>query len=117
MNYSSPLSKDTRQSKKPKEEEVEKFKSEKPKISIATTKKVLKPLKLEVGQSECRWLNQYVENWVRGSCLPLALLSNDFLAELEKTFGVEGSKDYLDKLRKDFVATSPKGVVLHQTAQ
>ena len=115
MNYGSPLSKDTRQPKK--EKELEKFKPEKPKISIATTKKVLKPLKLEVGQAECRWLNQYVENWVRSSCLPYGLYSNDFLSELEMTFGKQGALGWLEKLRKDFVETSPKGVETIQTAQ
>lgn len=114
MNYGSPLSKDTRQVKK-KDDQLEKFKSDKPKISIATTKKVLKPLKVEVGQSECRWLNQYVESEVRGRCLPLSFLSNDLLAELEKTYGAEGSKDFLETLRTAFQLNSPKGVVPLET--
>ena len=114
MNYGSPLSKDTRQVKK-KDDQLEKFKPEKSKISVATTKKVLKPLKVEVGQSECRWLNQYVENEVRGRCLPLSLMSNDFLAELEKTFGEEGSKGFLETLRTAFQLNSPKGVVPLET--
>lgn len=107
MNHGSPLSKDQRY-KKPAEEE--KFKPEKPKISLATAKKILKPLKIEVGQSECLWVNRWVENEVRGRCLPPSLLSNDFLAEVGKIFA-EGGDEFLGRLRADFVLNSPKGVL------
>ena len=105
--YGSPLSKDTRIVKK-KDEEPEKFKQDKLKISLATTKKILKPLKVEVGLSECRWLNQYVESEVRGRCLPLSFLSNEILAELETTFGAEEAKKFLETLRTAFQLHSPK---------
>lgn len=94
--------------KKPKEEELKKFPKEKPKISVATAKKVFKPLKREVGQSECLWLNQYVENAVRSSSLPMSLLSNEFLAEAVRWFGEEGGKAFLERLREDFLKTAPK---------
>jgi hypothetical protein len=105
MNHGSPLSKDQR-IQKPKEEE---WKQEKPKISVATAKKILKPLKVEVGQFECRWVNRWVENEVQGKCLPKALFSNDFLAEVNKTFGAEAD-GFLCRLRTDFQATAPKTV-------
>lgn len=106
MNYGSPFSKDH---KKSKTDELEKFKPEKLKISIATAKKILKPLKIEIGLSETKWVNQYVENVVRSRCLPLSLLSNDFPAEVQRTFG-EGAKDFLETMLRDFQLNSPKGV-------
>jgi hypothetical protein len=109
MNYGSPLSKDTRQVKK-KTEELEKFKPEKLKLSLATTKKVLKSLKVAVGHSECQWLNFYVENEVRSRCLPLSFLSNDFLSSVETIFGAEGAKAFLDTLKAAFLLHSPKNV-------
>ena len=83
-------------------------KKEKLKISLATAKKILKSTKLPIGQSETIWVNQYVENAVRGSCLPLALLSNDFLSELPKAFGPEKASDFLEQMLKDFLVNSPK---------
>lgn len=107
MNFGSPLSKDQR-IKKPNEEEKLK-KAERPKLSVATAKKILKPLKIEVGHSEADWINRWVENEVQGNCLPKSLLSNDFLAEVGKTFG-DKKDEFLDRLRKDFLATAPKAV-------
>ena len=66
------------------------FPKEKFKISIATTKKVLKS-KI-VGQSEMKWLNTYIENRIQGECLPKAFHSNDLLAELIKTYGEDSNK-------------------------
>jgi hypothetical protein len=110
MNFVSPLSKDTRGKKEAPTEK----KKERPKMSLATTKKILKPLKMEVGQSECRWMNSWVENEIRGACLPLALLGNDFLAELEKTFGSEGSQTFLERLRKEFLQAAPRTLPLEK---
>ena len=107
MNYGSPFSKDHKKPKK--EEELEKFKPEKLKISIATAKKILKPLKVEVGLAETKWINQYVENVVRSRCLPLSLLSNDFPAEVQRTFG-EDAKGFLETMLRDFQLNSPKNV-------
>ena len=106
LNYGSPFTKDH---KKVKNEELEKFKPEKLKISIATAKKILKPLKLDVGLAEAKWVNQYVENEVRARCLPLSFLSNDFPAEVQRTFG-EGAVGFLEKMLRDFQLNSPKNV-------
>lgn len=105
MNYLSPLSKDTRQKKEKKEET---FQKEKPKISLATVKKILKPLKIEVGSSECHWVNQYMESEVRSACLPMSLLGADLLSELPKIFGGEGAEAFLAKLRTAFQQSAPK---------
>ena len=107
MNYGSPLSKDYRKPKK--EEELKKFPKEKLKISVATAKKILKPLKVEVGLAETNWVNSYVENAVRSRCLPLSLLSNDFPAEVQRTFG-ENAKDFLETMLRDFQLNCPKNV-------
>ncbi len=107
MNYGSPFSKDHKKPKK--EDELKKFPKEKLKISVATTKKVLKPLKVEVGLAEATWLNYYVENVVRSRCLPLSLLSNDFQAEVQRTFG-EDAKGFLETILRDFQASCPKNV-------
>ena len=107
LNYGSPFSKDHKKGKK--DDELEKFKPEKLKISVATAKKILKPLKIDVGLAEAKWVNQYVENAVRARCLPLALLSNDFPAEVQRTFG-EQAADFLETMLRDFQLTSPKNV-------
>ena len=107
MNHGSPLSKDQR-IKKPTDE-LEKFKPEKPKLSVAVVKKILKPLKVEVGAFEAGWVNRWVENEVQGKCLPRSLLSNDFLAEVGKTFG-DKAEEFLGRLRSDFQVIAPKAV-------
>ena len=110
MNFGSPLSKDQRMKKQPA---VESFPKEKLLIGVAVVKKILKPLNLEneIGVAECRWVNHWVENEVQGKCLPKSFLSGDFLSEVEKAFGVDAAKGFLDRLREEFVATAPKGVV------
>jgi hypothetical protein len=105
MNFLSPLSKDTRQKKEKKEET---FAKEKPKISLATVKKLLKPLKVDVGVSECRWVNQYMESEVRSACLPMSLLGNDLMSEIQRIFGVEGAEAFLAKVRAAFQQSAPK---------
>jgi hypothetical protein len=100
MNTGSPLSKDH---KIKKEATSEKIKKEKPKISLATAKKLLKPSKRIIGTAETIWLNDYIENTVRGECLPKNLLSNDILSEIIKSFGAgKGADDFTAKILKAF---------------
>jgi len=105
MNTGSPLTKDQR-TKKPTEEKIVKTK---PKISLATTKKILKASKREIGTAEAFWLNNYIDNKVRGECLPLSLYSNDLPAELIKTYG-SNAQVFIDKLLLDFQSQMPNPV-------
>jgi hypothetical protein len=84
MNYGSPLSKDYRLKKVAEEKPPKK---DKPKISLATTKKVLKGVNYPIGITEMFWLNNYIQNRVMGECLPKSFLSNDLLNELQRTYG------------------------------
>ena len=106
MNFGSPLSKDHKLKKGKKEEEEKKFAKEKFKISIATTKKVLK--EKVVGHSQMVWLNNYMENKVRGECLPASFLSNDLPAELIGTYGEEGADKFKEAVRAAYVIHCPK---------
>jgi hypothetical protein len=100
MNTGSPLAKDHKVKKEPTSEKIKK---EKPKISLATAKKLLKPSKRIIGTAETKWLNDYVENIVRGECLPLNLLSNDIFSETLKTFGAgEGAEKFTARILKAF---------------
>jgi len=102
MNTGSPLAKDH---KVKKEATSEKIKKEKPKISLSTAKKILKPSKRIIGTAETLWLNGYIENTVRGECLPLNLLSNDILSEIIRTFGAgEGADKFTARILKAFEA-------------
>ena len=103
MNTASPLSKDQRK-KKDAGEKTDKPKP-KPKISLATAKKILKPSKRIIGEAETYWLNNYIENRVRGECLPLNLWSNDIVSEIHKTFG--GSSSFIDSVLRDFESQMP----------
>lgn len=104
MNHGSPLSKDQRQKKK--DDKEEKFPKEKFKISVATTKKILK--ERIVGHSQMVWLNQYMDNKIRGESLPLSFLSNDLPSELAKCFGEDGAERFKEIIRAAYVATCPK---------
>lgn len=95
--YSSPLSKDQR-IKKPVEDKLPK---EKFKISVGTTKKILKIKGVSLGIADMKWLNTYIENKVRGECLPLSFWSNDILSEL-MCLGDEGSAKFILDVKKAF---------------
>jgi len=109
MNFGSPLSKDHKL-KKGKKEMEEKFAKEKFKISVATTKKVLK--EKIVGHSQMVWLNNYMENKVRGECLPASFLSNDLPAELIGTYGEEGAEKFKEAIRAAYILNCPKEFTL-----
>lgn len=94
--YSSPLSKDQKV-KKP----VEGIPKEKFKISVGTTKKILKIKGVTLGIADMKWLNWYIENKVRGECLPLSFWSNDILSELG-CLGDEGSAKFIVETKKAF---------------
>lgn len=98
MNYGSPLSKDHRASKK----EEEKPKKEKPKISLGTTKRMLKKSNYPIGFNEMIWLNNYMQNKVQGECLPQSFMSNDLQVELFRVYGKEGAETFEKKLLTDF---------------
>ena len=95
MNHGSPLTRDQR----PKKEEAPKKVG--PKISLGATRKILKPLGIEVGGAERDWVDRWVENQVRGTCLPLSLYSSEFLSELGRVFG-DGGADFQKRLLDDF---------------
>jgi hypothetical protein len=97
--YSSPLTKD----QKPKKP-MEGIPKEKFKISLATTRKVLKIKGVSLGESDMKWLNGYMENKVRGECLPLSFWSNDLLSELPKCLGSEGATKFIDAIKTAFHA-------------
>jgi len=102
MNTGSPLAKDHKVKKEPTSEKIKK---EKPRISLAIAKKLLKPSKRIIGTAETNWLNDYMENTVRGECLPKNLLSNDLLSEIIRTFGAgEGADNFTAKILKAFEA-------------
>ena len=92
--YSSPLSKDQKV-KKVVEVPKPKFK-----ISLATTRKVLKIKGVSLGDSDMKWLNGYMENKVRGECLPLSFWSNDILSELAKCLGATASEKFIEEIKK-----------------
>lgn len=98
MNYGSPLSKDHRS----KKDDSEKPKKEKPKISLGTTKKLLKKSNYPIGFNEMIWLNNYVENRVRGECLPITFLSNDLPVELYRVYGKEGAERFEKQILDSF---------------
>ena len=110
MNFGSPLSKDHKLKKSKKEEEEKKFAKEKFKISVATTKKILK--EKTVGHSQMVWLNNYMENKVRGECLPASFLSNDLPAELIGTYGEDGAEKFKVAIRAAYLAHCPKELTL-----
>ena len=100
MNTSSPLAKDH---KVKKEATSEKIKKDKLGISLATAKKILKPSKRIIGTAETKWLNDFVENLVRGECLPKNLMSNDLPSEIIRTFGAgEGADKFTARILKAF---------------
>jgi hypothetical protein len=96
MNYGSPLSKDHRAKKD--EEKPKKEKS----ISLGTTKRILKKTNYPIGINEMIWLNSYIENRMRGECLPITLLSNDIQVELFRLYGKEGAEKFEKKIITDF---------------
>jgi hypothetical protein len=91
--YSSPLSKDQ------KEKKVVEIPKAKFKISLATTRKVLKIKGAALGESDMKWLNGYMENKVRGECLPLSFWSNDLLSELAKCLGPTASEKFIEDIK------------------
>ena len=97
MNYGSPLSKDHRAKK-----DDEKPKKDKPKISLGTTKRILKKSNYPIGFNEMIWLNNYMENLVRGECLPISFLSNDLNVELFRVYGSEGADKFLKRILDAF---------------
>ena len=94
--YSSPLTKDQKVKK------ADAPPKEKYKISVGTTKKILKIKGVALGLSDMRWLNGYIENKVRGECLPLTFWSNDILSELSTCLGDEGSSTFIKGVRTAF---------------
>ena len=110
---SSPLTKDQ---KAKKEEE---WKKEKFKISVGTTKKILKMKDVAVGSSEMKWMNAYMENRVRGESLPMSFLSNDLPSQIQRAYG-PGTELFLAKVRDDFRAQngfSPLSASEHNAPQ
>lgn len=107
MNYGSPLSKDHRAGKN---EEEKMPKKEKPKISVGTTKKILKKVEVPIGVNEMLWMNNYMLNKVQGECLPKTFLSNDLPAEIYRVYGKEGAEAFQNKVVADFC--SQNGVAL-----
>lgn len=94
--YSSPLSKDQ------KVKVADAPPKERYKISVGTTKKILKINGVSLGLSDMRWLNGFIENKVRGECLPLSFWSNDILSELSNCLGDEGSSKFIKEIRTAF---------------
>lgn len=97
MNYGSPLSKDHRAKK-----DEDTPKKEKPKISLGTTKKLLKKSNYPIGVNEMIWLNNYMLNKVQGECLPKTFLSNDLPTELYRVYGKDGAEALEKKIISDF---------------
>jgi hypothetical protein len=58
--YSSPLSKDQKVKKEPDAPPKERYK-----ISVGTTKKILKIKGVALGLTDMKWLNRYIENKVK----------------------------------------------------
>ena len=81
-----------------KEVVIEKFKPEKPKISVATTKKTLKWIE-NVNEGHSRWLNEYILNMCQSQCLPMSLHSNSLLSEVGRLYG--STDAFLEKLKAD----------------
>ena len=102
MNTVSPLSKDHRAKTSKESKPI----IAKPKISLSTAKKVLKSSKREIGSAETFWLNTYIENRVRGECLPLNLYSNDIVAEIVRTFG-DKAGTFTENINLDFNKQMP----------
>jgi hypothetical protein len=99
MNYGSPLNKDQ---KVKKEEQPQK---EKPRITKGGAKRILGR---SVGEWERGWVNRWVENQVRGRCLPLSVWSDSFLSEIENVFGAVGASDFHKQLLADFERERPR---------
>ena len=97
--YGSPLSKDN---KIVKEKPLDKFPKEKFKISMGTTKKILKKSNQIISHSVMVWLNKYMENKIQGECLPRSFLSNDLPTELVEIYGPDGAEQFIDRIIKDF---------------
>ena len=104
MNTASPLSKDHKAPKK--DDTLAKFKKEKLKISVATTKKILKASKKPIGNTEAIWLNGYIENRIQGECLPRNLLSNDLPSEIANIFGTDAER-FINQLLEAFKSQCP----------
>ena len=102
MNTVSPLSKDHRAKTSKESKPV----IAKPKISLPTAKKVLKASKREIGTAETFWLNTYIENRVRGECLPLNLYSNDIISEISRTFS-DKAGTFIENINLDFNRQMP----------
>ena len=108
MNHGSPLSKDYRIKK---EKPLDKFPKEKYKISMGTTKKLLKKSNQIISQSGMVWLNKYIENRIQGECLPRSFLSNDLPTELIEVYGEQGAEQFIDKVIRDFCVQCGKPMV------
>ena len=102
MNTVSPLSKDQRVKKTSKERVIK----QKPNISLSTAKKILKASKRVIGETETLWLNRYIENRIRGECLPLSLYTNDLQSEIINTFGTD-APIFINKILLDFETEMP----------
>lgn len=104
-NFGSPLTKDQKD-KKVKQETIPKQKYP---LSLATTKKILNDKKLILGRADVVWFNMYMENKVRGECLPPSFLTNDLPSEIYTVYG--NPEPFLATVKKDFIANRQPGLM------
>ena len=102
-NFASPLTKD----QKPKKGE-EVIPKQKFPISLGTTKKVLNDKNL--GTTDMVWFNNYIENRVRGECLPLSLYSNGLMGEIVSIYGAQEAEKFLQSVRAAFTSMKYPGL-------
>jgi len=77
----------------------------KPLISKGTAKKIIG---YTADAHHCFWLEQWIDNLVRGRSLPPKLKSNDFISLLEHYFDSKTASKILQQLREDFIKLYPQ---------
>ena len=100
MNHSSPLTKKA----KVVDERVAWKKANKPKLTPAQAKAILGR---EVGQEGCRWVEQWIETFLRERSLPLSLVGPTFLSGLEALYPLSEAVTIVERLRTEFATRGP----------
>jgi len=104
MNHASPLVKKTKEV----DERVEWKKANKPKIPPPSAKKIL-GVDL-CGPLESRWVEHWIETFVRERVLPMTLVVPTFLEGLEGLYPLDEAVEIVERLRTDFASRGPVSI-------
>lgn len=77
------------------------------KIPTKVVRSVAPTYQKAVGEPECRWLERRIEQLAREKCLPLQLISSDFVSLLSTLLPLSEREQILQQLRDDFLREHP----------